>query len=259
MIILLQENQNSHKFKEKKIVNEPRHNMTREKCEELFWSRSFIFEPNHRPTLIYTYPGSGTTMTQLLVEYATGYYTGSMYNEGKTMTKILPGEIVCNRSVVLAKMHPPHCNFSHLKGGYCGMKCLQGGLNSSSSYKGALLLIRNPYDAIWSEYERSRTGSHTGRITEEMFDRSHFLFFADLWARQYNNMMKYDYVEVEKSFGSYGTLYVRYEDIIKKENQVKILRNIVKFLGFEVNPDRIKCAFILCDRPEVIQILYYII
>lgn len=42
------------------------------------------------PVYLHTFPGSGNTWTRLLLDFATGYYSGSIYTD-KTLLKILPG------------------------------------------------------------------------------------------------------------------------------------------------------------------------
>ena len=43
------------------------------------------------PPVLYTFPGSGNTWCRLLIEYATGVFTGSIYGDAQ-LKKIMPGE-----------------------------------------------------------------------------------------------------------------------------------------------------------------------
>ncbi len=109
--------------------------------------------------MLYTFPGSGNTWGRLLIEYATGVYTGSVYNDAKLLEP-LPGEFTCNWKVSAIKVHPHTHPFRELNSGDFrsdNMKCKKGNVHK---FKRAILLIRNPYDSIWSEYQRRITQSH---------------------------------------------------------------------------------------------------
>ena len=47
------------------------------------------------------------------------------------------------------------------------MKCKRGNVKR---FKKAVLLIRDPYDSIWSEYQRRITQSHVSGIPLDYFD-----------------------------------------------------------------------------------------
>lgn len=55
------------------------------------------------PPLISSLPGSGNSWSRLLIEYSTGYYTGSIYGD-KSLIDIFPGEPYCGRKWF--KAHP---------------------------------------------------------------------------------------------------------------------------------------------------------
>ena len=48
---------------------------------------------------------SGNTWGRLLIEYATGIYSGSVYND-QSLLQALPGEFTCNWQVSVIKVHP---------------------------------------------------------------------------------------------------------------------------------------------------------
>ncbi len=52
----------------------------------------------HPPSPVTHPPPSGNTWGRLLLEYATGVYSGSVYND-PSLLKALPGEFACNRQV----------------------------------------------------------------------------------------------------------------------------------------------------------------
>jgi hypothetical protein len=119
--------------------------------------------------MLYTFPGSGNTWGRLLIERATGVYTGSVYND-KTLLDALPGEFTCDWSVSVVKVHPHTHTFKDLYDGTFNSdanKCKRG---SVKRFERAVLLIRNPYDSIWSEYQRRVTQSHVSGIPKSKFD-----------------------------------------------------------------------------------------
>ena len=87
-------------------------------CYNLFHERSFIpsspIAPVSPPPVLYSFQGSGNTWVRLLIEYATGKYTGSVYNDGSLLS-ILPGEHECSHRVVAIKAHPFTHPFSDIK------------------------------------------------------------------------------------------------------------------------------------------------
>ena len=74
-------------------------NEHREICMKHYGKRDYI--PVHKmmkkiPPLITSLPGSGNSWSRLLIEYATGYYTGSIYGD-QSLIDIFAGEPFCGR------------------------------------------------------------------------------------------------------------------------------------------------------------------
>lgn len=93
--------------------------------------------------LLHAYMGSGNTWLRLLLENATGLYTGTPYRNGELVGTLgMRGEGVTNSSVLLVL---DHC----VKGfGDKGPeRCLKG-------YNKVLFLVRNPFDALVAERKR---------------------------------------------------------------------------------------------------------
>ncbi|RYH28432.1 hypothetical protein EON65_12145, partial [archaeon] len=75
----------------------------REVCSGKFSHRAYLPENLKRlPPMFYTFPGSGNTWGRLLIEYSTGVYTGSVYNDASLLPP-LPGEFTCNWQVSVVK------------------------------------------------------------------------------------------------------------------------------------------------------------
>ncbi|CAK8682523.1 unnamed protein product [Clavelina lepadiformis] len=111
----------------------------------------FLPPANYSQTILATFPGSGNTWTRHLLERATGIYTGSVYGD-KLLYKSgflaeLP-EISKVRSVVVK---------DHMLD-----------KNTMTSYQSAIVIIRNPYDAMIADFNRfASDGHHTAVVSEK--------------------------------------------------------------------------------------------
>lgn len=186
--------------------------------------------------------GSGNTWLRLLIEYSTGVYTGSVYNDPALM-HLLPGEGVCDHSVSAIKVHPHTHGYRH------GESPLDKGLMSANGnclkegvfrIHKALLLYRNPYDAIWSDYQRRYTDSHNGKILIRDFDNSTWYMTSTMLAKQYAEMWVH-FTDMTTHLGSENVLTVAYEDLKSDET---ILNKILFFLGYEqISDQKRDCVF----------------
>ena len=76
-----------------------------------------------------------------------GIYTGAVYHDKTLLAGGFPGEGMINGSVIAIKTHYPVKDPKNRK------------------YSRAILLIRSPYDAIPSEFNRRNSKSHVGSAT----------------------------------------------------------------------------------------------
>ncbi|XP_077966625.1 sialate:O-sulfotransferase 2-like [Styela clava] len=189
------------------IVEVYRTTVNDEHCEP----KRFLLPKQNKPILLASYPGSGNTWIRYLIEIATGIYTGSVYNdadlyEGGMLGQFLPA---FSGRIVVVKDH-----------------LLE--LKISPNYKMAILLIRNPYDAILAEFTRRNTRSHTGVANSDIFRKPGFKDFCKehlltLWLGISNIVME---KFVDK------VIVVYFEDLVK--NPIKEIRRVVEFLPKEV-------------------------
>lgn len=120
--------------------------------------------PNSPLVALVSFHGSGNTWLRYLLEQATGYFSGSIYCDN-TLKKVFPGECVASGNVVVIKTH--HADTRTLP------KDVQIG-TGREKYDKAIVLVRNPYDALVSEanrrwnYNRS-VNSHVGIADETSF------------------------------------------------------------------------------------------
>ena len=133
-------------------------------------------------------------MTQLLKSKyrLLGIYTGSVYND-ISLLATLPGEYTCNKSVSVIKVHPHTHSFHELNSGSFqsdDYKCIKSHV---TRFNRAVLLIRNPYDAIWSEYQRLVSRSHVEGVQKANFDWSRWHANAADLSHAYHRMLSNDY------------------------------------------------------------------
>ncbi|KAK7095157.1 WSCD family member GA21586-like [Littorina saxatilis] len=98
-------------------------------------------------TALASVQGSGNTWMRHLLQQLSGVYTGSVYNrhgDPELWAQGYYGEGVANGSVVAVKNHGTP------------------GFRGRGRYKRAIVVIRNPYDAMFADFNRRATGSHTG-------------------------------------------------------------------------------------------------
>ena len=112
-----------------------------------------VFLRRKKPVIVLaSVPGSGNFWTRYLIEQLTGVYTGSIYAESVSKTR-MPGGQWRNGSVVVVKAH------SIL-------------LGDELRFEGTILLLRNPFDATKAEFSREATGKHTQAASVKAFQSS---------------------------------------------------------------------------------------
>ncbi|CAF4886530.1 unnamed protein product [Pieris macdunnoughi] len=106
--------------------------------------------PSYNVVALASYPGSGNTWLRYLLQQATGIMTGSIYMDYGLKVHGFPAENVTNGSVLVVKTHegPP----------------------PDKKFQAAVLLIRNPRDAILADFNRIHKG-HIGTAPKSAFKR----------------------------------------------------------------------------------------
>jgi len=222
-------------------------------CSEKYRHKRFLSSdlvPLLLPPLLYTFPGSGNTWSRLLLEYATGIFTGSIYND-RHILNTLHGELTCDWTVSIIKAHP----LTHSFVGKFGLG--QGSFNSDKKkcqtgnikvFKRAILLIRNPFDAIWSEFQRRMgKGNHVNAVSREKFPWEHWKHASAWLAYRYKEMVNVHYAGLIKNVAPGDVLTVRYEDLRNKAIRIDQLKAMTDFLQLKPSHERLSCAFPLSD------------
>jgi hypothetical protein len=159
-------------------------------------------------------------------------------------------------------------------------KCTQGGLYR---FERAVLLTRNPFDSIWSEYQRRVTVNHTGQIRKVDYSEKSFINDALELANQYVYTHSMHYKSLRKKFREEDILYLRFENFMNRgsssssssqDRHLSELKKLVKFLNVsrerddesargsdginlntnsraKVSEDKLGCAFTLAESPKV--------
>ncbi|KPJ12437.1 WSCD family member AGAP003962 [Papilio machaon] len=115
-------------------------------CKKLHWRTP----PLPFAIALASYPGSGNTWLRYLLQQVTGIVTGSVSLDYSLRKKGFPAENISDGSVLVVKTHkyPP---------------------KNLNKFESAVLLIRNPRDAILAEFNRINSG-HTGIAPKSAFE-----------------------------------------------------------------------------------------
>lgn len=229
-----------------------------------------------QPVLLYSFPGSGNTWLRLLIEHATGILSGSVYSDN-SLLHILPGEVRCDSTVGVLKAHPHLQKFEHFATGQLPKKCSNLFAPPHKLYDSTaphiyptpgvisrlVFLQRNPYYAIWSEYQRRKSkGRHNRPLTSDYFSNrearenwgSVSRFLAETWVEQYLELRKFE-------LNGTRVAMVRFEDLTAGAGRVAELTRVVEFVeeGLSNSGTRTTtplsrgvspaCAFVFAESP----------
>lgn len=177
--------------------------------------------------------GSGNTWTRMLIESATGIYTGSKYNERRIYEESgFLGELedFQNGKTIAIKNH---------------------GLDYVEKAAAVLLIMRNPYDAFKAEFNRKQTDrnpdgngrSHIGHADPKAFNTT----IWDDTVKHVSNRWKKIYVGYVKKCSTLKIpLHVIYYENLKS-NTIKEVTDMLNFYKESINfvpdnmDDRIDC------------------
>lgn len=204
-----------------------------------FRGRSLLSEPFRSAggTILASFPGSGNTWMRLLLEYSTGYLTGSIYNDDELMRPLPAEGNRQSKSVLAVKAHVLPKQYFAMTGA-----------------TKVILLTREPLHAIWAEFNRrtgelhsaaariagvavkDETNTHVhvveqfGPSTRQLFAR-YALCMACKWSL---------YVLAHFEMRPELVHFVRYEDL--QSDTDAVLRRAIEFIGLRLSPKRLRCA-----------------
>ena len=205
-------------------------------------------------TALWSFPGSGNTFTRLLLEYGSGYYTGSIYSD-RVLSAMGMIESRNDSSVLAVKGHWLNRDNNLEKG-------------SPFSYphgmQRAIIMVRSPLEALWSEAQRSprwrgesgQAKSHTTTLTLDYLEqnwskfRSFMLRAAEVWTRMHASALHF---LDKRSPNSGHAILVRYEDLMTHPEYE--LRRMLQFLLDPLHEtpqdEKVRCALLLANNPNV--------
>jgi len=180
-----------------------------------------------KPTVLASFPGSGNTWARLLLEFSSGIYTGSVYDDIDLM-RLMPAEGLDSGAVIAVKAHLNPEKYME-----------------QTTARRALLLVRHPFDAIWAEYQRRVSSGHSSVL--QNVDLVSFSGFANCMACKW---MRYSMLHAKLASQHTELLVVRYEDLVS-DTEEQIIK-MLKFLGGnEADDERIDCAIKLAFDPSI--------
>ena len=110
-------------------------------------------------TALASFPGSGNTWLRYLLEQVTGVFTGSQECDIVLKASGLLGEGVQSSNVLMVKTHKPSDLIETIP---------------QRRFKAAVVLMRNPFDAVLAEYHRMVLWSHIRKLEPEHFSELHY-------------------------------------------------------------------------------------
>ena len=181
--------------------------------------RSFRKKGDSKAVLA-SFPGSGNTWVRLLLEYGSGYLTGSVYDDNE-LKKVLPAE-GNTENVLAVKAHlMPSQYLSYVPGARI------------------VLLTRHPLNAIWAEFQR-----RSGVLRQDKDTHVHVInevgpamtrVFAAFATCMSCKWAVYAWVHARDD-----VYYARYEDFL--HDAPSALDGALRFLGLSIDSNRLQCA-----------------
>jgi len=170
-----------------------------------------------------------------LLEFASGVFSGSIYNDGDLLRTLFSGESVADSRVIVVKVHTlqPFLQYGRQK---------------------IVFLIRSPFDVIWSHYQLFRTKNHTGVVTRQEFQtgevRKEFRKFALMTVRKWIGQTRGFFAHARRFPNS--SLLVNFRSLHSSEGP-EVLASVLDFLDVSqsVYSSRIGCALRTADTPRI--------
>ncbi|KAJ0172941.1 hypothetical protein K1T71_011117 [Dendrolimus kikuchii] len=187
-------------------------------CRELRWRAP----PAPHAVALVSYPGSGNTWLRYLLQQVTGLVTGSIYMDYGLRVHGFPAENVTDGSVLVVKTHeaPPL---------------------EPDKFKSAVLLIRNPRDAILADFNRLHKG-HIGTAPKSAFKKKmHERRMSDWATYVATQLTVWESLHRLWLTKFPGPIYVVFYEVLVKDTKNTLL-GVLDFLNHTVTEEDITCA-----------------
>lgn len=180
------------------------------------------------------------------------YFTGSIYND-TSLANSLRAENTCGLRMTAIKGHTGDFTIDEKNralrflGTAFRNKCRKGVI---FDFRRIILLVRDPYAAVLSEYHRQITQDHAGIIDQLNVSQwySH--------ARNLSMVLHYETKSVVlpllRLIEPINLHIVHYEHLLDKSKRLETLRNMTHFAGFVTgSQERLECAFKLAEKSNI--------
>lgn len=171
------------------------------------------------PTALASFPGSGNTWMRHLIEGATGIFTGSRYKDLQIQMYGLWGEIRSweDGTTIVQKTHD--ANKHHVQADYGGR---------------AILILRNPYDAILSTHNFMYAGHH-GKAPARNYARPEWQKFVTIQMSKWLDMATNWTIHSSPD----KALVVHYENV--KHDTLSEMFKVLDFFHMPIDRNRLAC------------------
>ena len=167
-----------------------------------------------------SFPGSGNAWTRYLLHQATGILTGTCTTAHCNHPLLSTRQGVRDSLILVVKTHKREVD----------------------TFDKIIMLVRDPHEAILSEFNRQSSKSKTGHAPSKSFEGPYWKQFVyrmtNEWAK--SNIFWY------KSFPDPSTRHVTFYAKLVTETEDE-LRKMVKFLGMDISNETMQC---ITDKKE---------
>lgn len=136
----------------------------------------FVDGARRSPVGLASFPGSGNTWVRGLLQGATGLCTGGIYCDVTLRVSGFPGESIRSGAVLVVKTHQSDPRWTGVAYDKSAPFTYFHKVEHIPVYSSGILLIRNPYDALVSEWHRemtvNSTDNHIDRVGVDYFRES---------------------------------------------------------------------------------------
>ena len=203
------------------------------------------------PAWLWSFPGSGNTVTRLLTDAASGFTSASLYADA-SLRHVLPGESLVHWNMARQQLEPLSFVKTHTFTAKQGAAKVLPFLRAWPRVARTATLVREPFSAVLAEFTRYYTNSHTGTLPEEFFSKDenveHFRSRCEYLALEWRDTVAahqrcLHMANPGRRQACKEHLLVKLEDLLQPDNRAETLRRLVEFVNVTVDDERLACAY----------------